>query len=227
MFSTRSSGSSRGSTSSRNVRRGSSALTTVSRVVLGAVRERDAGRPAVLGDDASRPATRADDLGAERLRRAREHLGEAAVAALVEGPRAELAVVLADRVVQQHEPGALRARPDLGADDARRGEVALEHVGLEVVVEEVRGAAGQQPDGVVEHPLVELREARARATASAISSSGSSLKMSGGTMSSSGLMRLADHLHVVAVLVVGVGVVLASGARSPCWFWSWSWPSSR
>ena len=51
------------------------------------------------------------DLGAERLGGARQHLGEAAVAALVEGPGAELAVVLAHRVVEQHEAGALRARP--------------------------------------------------------------------------------------------------------------------
>ena len=43
------------------------------------------------------------DLGAERLRGPAEHLGEPAVAALVERPRAELAVVLAHAVEQQHE----------------------------------------------------------------------------------------------------------------------------
>ena len=53
------------------------------------------------------------DLGAEGLGRAREDLGEAAVAALVERPRAEVAVVLAHLVEEQHQPGAraTSARP--------------------------------------------------------------------------------------------------------------------
>ena len=130
-------------------------------VVLRAVRERDAGRPAVLGDDRSRPANSRMISAPNDCGGARQHLGEPAVALLVEGPRAELAVVLADRVVEQHEPRALRPRPDLGPDDARRREIALEQVRFEVVVEEVGGAAGQQPDRVVEDPLVELLEARA------------------------------------------------------------------
>ena len=100
------------------------------------------------------------DLHPERLGRPGEDLGEAAVAVLVERPGPHLAVVLAEDVVQQHEPGALRVRPDLRADDRRRGQVALEDVRLEVVVEEVGGRAGQQPDGVVEDLLVELAEAR-------------------------------------------------------------------
>jgi hypothetical protein len=118
-------------------------------VELGAVGQGDARGPAVLRDD-RRDRRLEADLGPERLRRAGEHLGEAAVALLVERPGAELPVVLAQRVVEQHEAGALRARPDLGADDARAGQVALEDLRLEVVVEEVGGAAGQQPDGVVE-----------------------------------------------------------------------------
>ena len=142
------------------------------------------------------------------LRRAGEHLGEAAVALLVERPGAELAVVLAQRVVEQHEPRALRARPDLGADDARAREVALEDVGLEVVVEEVRGAAGQQADGVVEgalvhpaEPLAQLREREEllRVVAEDV----------GRRLVEQRLERLADHVQVVAVLLVGVRVVLA------------------
>ena len=101
------------------------------------------------------------DLGAERLGGPGQDLGEAAVAALVERPGPELAVVLAEDVVQQDEPRALRVRPDLRADDRRRGHVALEDVRLEVVVEEVGRRAGQQPDRVVEDLLVELAEARA------------------------------------------------------------------
>ena len=101
------------------------------------------------------------DLGAVRLRGPGEHLGEAAVAALVERPGAEVPVVLAHRVEEQHQAGALRHRADLGADDARRGDVALEDVALEVVVEEVGGAAGEQPDQVV-HDLLARRRRGAR-----------------------------------------------------------------
>ncbi len=147
------------------------------------------------------------DLRPERLRGPGQHLGEPAVALLVEGPRPELAVVLADRVVEQHETRSLRARPDLGPDDARAREIALEQVGLEVVVEEVRGGAGQQPDRVVEHALVHVAEARAEA--------GEGEELLGVVAEDVGrdlvqerLERLADHLDVVAVLVVRVGIVL-------------------
>ena len=59
IVSTRSVGSSRGSTSSRNVRRGSSAETTTGAWNSVPSVEGDAGRPAVLGDHRARPATRA------------------------------------------------------------------------------------------------------------------------------------------------------------------------
>ncbi len=157
MVSTRSVGSSRGSTSSRNVRRGSSAETTIGAWnSVPSVSATPVARP-FAGDDVVDRRLE-PDLDAERLRRPGQHLGEAAVAALVERPRPELAVVLAEDVVQQHEPRPLRVRPDLGADDRRRGQVALQDVGLEVVVEEVGGAAGQQPDRVVEDLLVEPLE---------------------------------------------------------------------
>ena len=175
-------------------------------VELRAVLEGDPGGPTVPGDDVRDRRLQAD-LGAERLGRPGEDLGEPAVALLVERPRAELAVVLADRVVEQDEAGALRARPDLRADDARRGEIALEQVRLEVVVEEVRGRSGQQPDGVVEDPLVELLEPPAQA--------GQRDELLGVVaedvrrdLVEQRLERLADHLDVVAVLVVRVGVVL-------------------
>ena len=157
MFSTRSLGSSRGSTSWVNVRRGSSALTTVFAVSSVPSSRATPTARAVLGDHRVDRGVE-HDLGAERLGRAREHLGEAAVAALVERPGPEVPVVLAERVVEQHQPGALRHRPDLGADDPRGGDVALEDVALEVVVEEVGGAAGEQPDQVVDHLLVDTAE---------------------------------------------------------------------
>ena len=155
------------------------------RVELRPVLERDAAHPAVArphGRDRRLEA----DLRPERLRGARQHLGEPAVAALVERPRAELAVVLAQQVVQQHEAAPLRVRPDLRPDDRRRREVSLEDVALEVVVEEVGGRARQQPDRVVEHVLRQRLEP-ARAPASASSSSGSSLNRFGGGASSRGL----------------------------------------
>ena len=157
MFSTRSLGSSRGSTSWVKVRRGSRALTTV--VAVSSVpssRATPTAAPFLVMTDAT--GAFEHDLGAVRLRRAREHLGEAAVAALVERPGAEVPVVLAERVVQQHQPGPLRHRPDLGPDDARGRDVALEDVALEVVVEEVGGAAGDEPHQVVDDLLVDTAE---------------------------------------------------------------------
>ncbi len=100
----------------------------------------------------------------------------------------DLAVVLAEDVIEEHEPRSLRVGPDLRPDDARRGEVALDDVRLEVVVEEVGGRAGQQPDRVVERPCGRRPETVRPSAARAMSSSGSSLKMSGGTSSRSGLM---------------------------------------
>ncbi len=88
-----------------------------------------------------------------------------------------------------------------------RGKVALEQLRVEVVVEEVRGAAGQQPDRVMEHPLVELAEARAQA-----GQRHQLLRVVaedvGRDHVEQGLDGLADHLDVVGVLVVRVGVVL-------------------
>ena len=125
--------------------------------------------PSARATPVARPSLRDDvidgrvepDLGAQRLGRPREDLGEATVAALVERPGAHLAIVLTEDVVQQDEPRALRIRPDLGADDARRGQVALQDVRLEVVVQEVGGRAGQQADRVMEHLAVHLSEALA------------------------------------------------------------------
>src|SRR3990170_3053236 len=125
MASTRSAGSWRGSTSSRNVRRGSRAETTI-----GAWSSRPSSRATPV---ARPPAVMTVSTG-DSSRISTPH-DSAAVATLVEGPRPELAVVLAHEVVEQDQPRALRVRPDLGPDDARGGKVALEDVRLEVVVE--------------------------------------------------------------------------------------------
>ncbi len=174
---------------------------------LGAVGQGDARGPAVLRDDRIHGRLEAD-LRAERLRRAGEHLGEPAVAALVERPGAELAVVLAQRVKEQHEPRALRARSDRGADGPGARELALEDVGLEVVVQEVRGAAGQQPHGVVERALVHPPEppTQRRERQDLL---GVVAEEVGRRLVEERLERPADHVQVVAVLLVGVRVALA------------------
>ena len=172
---------------------------------LGPVRQRHAGRLAVAGQH---PLDRRlePDLGAERLRRAGQHLGEAAVAALVERPRPELAVVLAQGVEEQDQPAALRTRADLGADDRRRGQVSLEQRRLEVVVQEVGGAAGQQPHRVVQRPLVQAAQPRAdgRQRQQLLRIVAERVRRHGVEQ---GLDGLADAVQVVAVLLVGIGVV--------------------
>ena len=207
MFSTRSAGSSRGSTSSRNVRRGSSALTTVSAwYSVPSARATPVARPFLVMTSVD--GRLEDDLRPKPCAARARTWVKPPLPPLVEGPRPELAVVLAERVVEQHEARSLRARADLGPDDRRRREVALEDVRLEVVVEEVRRAAGQQPDGVVEGPLVHLADARAEP--------GQRQEFLGVVAEDVGrrhvherLDGLADHLHVVRVLVVRVRVVLA------------------
>ena len=157
MLSTRSSGSSRGSTSSRNVRRGSSADTTTgARNSVPSSRTTPDGA-ATLGQHRRDRGTQ-PDLRAVRRRGPTEDLREAAVAALVERPRAEVAVVLAHLVEQQHQPRAGRHRADLRADDRGGRVVALDRLVLEVVVEPVRGRAGQQPDDVVHRLPVDAAE---------------------------------------------------------------------
>ena len=152
--------------------------------------------------DSSRISTPNDSAGPG------EDLGEPAVAALVERPRPELAVVLAEDVVQEDEPRALRVRPDLRADDRRRREIALQDVRLEVVVEEVGGAAGQQPDRVVQDLLVEPLEAAAEV--------GQRDQLLGVVaedvrrrLVEQRLDRLEDLVDVVVERVVRVGVVRA------------------
>ena len=94
---------------------------------LGAVGEGDAGRQTVPGDDVIDGGVE-PDLRTQRLGGPREDLREAAVATLVERPCAHLAIMLTEDVVQQDEPRTLGIGPDLGADDARRGQVALQDV---------------------------------------------------------------------------------------------------
>ena len=85
---------------------------------LGPVLEHYPGGPAVLRDDVVDRRLESD-LDSKRLGGPGQDLGEPAVATLVESPGAIGAVVLAERVIEEDESGALGTRPDLGADDAR------------------------------------------------------------------------------------------------------------
>ena len=204
--STRSVGSSRGSTSSRNVRRGSSAETTIGAWYSPPSRSATpVARPSWVMTWSTGDSSLISTPNA--LRCPGEDLREPAVALLVERPRPELAVVLAEQVVQQHEPGALRVRPDPRADDRGRGHVALEDVRLEVVVEEVRRRAGEQPDRVVEDLPIELPEARAE-RGEADELLGVVAPEVGRRLVHERLDRLEDLGDVVVERVVGVGVVL-------------------
>ena len=115
--------------------------------------------------------------------------------------------MFAHPVEQQHETGPLRHRADLRADDPRRCEVALQDVRLEVVVEEVGGAAGQQAHQVVQHALVDPAEVL-REFGQLGQAFGRSREQVRWRLVEQRLDGSDDHLDVVAVLVVRVGVVL-------------------
>ncbi len=174
---------------------------------LGPVDERDADRPTVPGDDPV-DGRLEPDLRALRHGGSRQDLREAAVAALVERPGAHLAIVLAEDVVEQDEAGTLRVGADLGADDARRGEVALEDVRLEVVVQEVGRRAGQQPDGVVEDLAVHLPEALAE-RGQGDQLLGIVAEEVGRHLVEEGLDGPQDLVDVVVEGIVGIGVMRA------------------
>ena len=122
-----------------------------------AVVEHDATHLATLGDEAGDVRVEAD-LRSVRRRRAREHLGEAAVAALVEGPGSAEAVMLAHGEVEPVDARPRRHRPELDADARGRADRRLDDVGLEVVVDEVGDASREQADGVVQELLVGIAE---------------------------------------------------------------------
>ena len=77
-----------------------------SRLQLRPIGEGHAGRPAIVGQHPLDPRIQ-PDLGPERRRGPCQDLRESAVAALVEGPRPELAIGLAEGVVEEHEPRPL------------------------------------------------------------------------------------------------------------------------
>ena len=115
--------------------------------------------------------------------------------------------MLAHVVEQQHEPRPLRHRPDLGADDARRRQPALEDRRLEVVVEEVGGAAGEQPHEVVQHARLDAAHVP-RQIGQLGQSLGRRVEQVGRRLVEQRLDGADHHRDVVAVLVVGVGVAL-------------------
>ncbi len=205
MFSTRSLGSSRGSTSWVKVRRGSSALTTV--LALSSV-------PSARATPTARPSlVITESTSASRMISAPKAWA-ARASTWVKPPLPPLWNAHEPKWPScspiewnsRTRPGPLRHRADLGADDAGRGEVALEDVALEVVVEEVGRAAGEHPDRVVHDLLL--------GAAQVTGQPGQVVEVLRGLAEDvrrhpveQRLDQLADPLDVVLVAVHGVGVV--------------------
>ena len=97
------------------------------------------------------------DLGAERLRGAPDRIGDRAHAALLVAPGSEVTVAdVADRVVEHHVRGPGLVRPRPRPDDAVHREHALDRVGLEPVVQQVRDAHREQSRDVADATDPEL-----------------------------------------------------------------------
>ncbi len=130
------------------------------RVQLVARFERDAGHPAVVDHDAVHRGPGVH-LGSEarrgRLQRARHR----AHAALREPPCPDPAAFadVADLVVHHHVSRAGRPRARPGADDTADREHTLELRTLEVIVEEVGDARGEEPGQVARRADVDAAEA--------------------------------------------------------------------
>jgi hypothetical protein len=153
--------------------------------------ERDtrAARPRTLDDDL-RNRTIDPDLGPQRSCRVGDGAADPAGAALGETPGAEGAVDLAHVVMQQHVSRPRRARTEEGADDAAGGLGAFERVGLEPLLEQVRGGLRDQLGDGVQFLFGQPRRVLA-SLSSPIRSRGCSDEGSGGTRLMSGLMALA------------------------------------
>ena len=96
-----------------------------------------AHRPASLDQYALDLGAGADGA-AGSLEGSGERLGDGPHAAARIAPGADRAVDLAHVMVQQHVGRAGRHRPQRRADDAGDGEIGLDDVGLEILVEEIR-----------------------------------------------------------------------------------------
>jgi hypothetical protein len=121
--------------------------------------ERDAVHPPALDVDARDLGVGAHDRP-RRPRRGGQRLGDRAHPAHHLPPGAGDAVDLADRVVQQVVRGARRAGAGPHADDAGRGQRALQRVGLEEVVEQVGDRGGHHAVGVGEVGAAQAERAR-------------------------------------------------------------------
>ncbi len=107
--------------------------------------ERDPDRPAALDDDVGDGGV-GPDLGTEGARGTADRVADAAGPALGDPPRPERAVDLAHVVVEQDVRGPRALDALVGADDPGCGHRGLERLGLEPLVEEVRGAHRHELD---------------------------------------------------------------------------------
>src|SRR4030095_8830864 len=110
--------------------------------------EDDPGDPATLGGDAP-DRGRGADLGPEGAGGRGHGVADPAHAALGKAPAAELAVAdVADVVVGHDVGGAGGARPGPGADDPADRVHGLELGRLEILLQQVGDAEGEQPGDV-------------------------------------------------------------------------------
>ncbi len=110
---------------------------------------------------------------------------------LRDAPGAERAVDLAHVVVQQHVRGAGRAHAQERPDDARRRHRRLQQIGLEPLVEEVRGAHRHQLDERLLEPLGAARRSAWPGRPRAATRAGRCRPGSGGIMDRMGLTNRA------------------------------------
>jgi hypothetical protein len=127
------------------------------RVELVAVFQGDADGGAVANEDLLDAGLRAD-FAAVFGQGAGECLGDRPHATARQAPGADVAVHVAHHVVQQDVGGARGVHAEGRADDPGAGHRRLDQLVLEVVLEKVRGAHGEEADVLVELTFAEVPE---------------------------------------------------------------------
>ena len=92
------------------------------------------------------------------LQRSGESIGDGAHAATSQAPGADIAVHITHHVMQQDIGGARGVDTQCGTDDAGAGHGGLDQVILEIVLEKVGGAHGEEADVFIQFALTQLPE---------------------------------------------------------------------
>ena len=211
MSATNPAGSSAGSSSRRNEICGCAVVTTTGASMdsppLPLPCQRHPGHPAVLGADL-RDLGVGPDLRPEHPGGPGQRPGHAAHAAAREAPGARRPFGLADVMVQHHVRGPGRPRPGPGADHPGHRQQAEHRVALEVPLEQVGDAAGEQPRHVDRAAFVDAAQAGAAAAPAAAGPAAAATRAAAGSGAAAGRAP-ADAGQVLLVPGIRVGV----GAR--------------